>query len=208
MILTRLIQRASILATLTIASIPFYNNPAQAKPQACIVTDNGRTVCGQARAIERMCVTTDGTNNICGKFKSAKEDRRQEPEATRPAQGSDSQVAIGNVAFSIKECRQTETTVICSFSIMNKGADRDISFEPSYARITDPSGRTYIATFIEMGGQNISWTNTMTANSGINYEATFTFKNIPAGVRKAQLLSFPFDNRTVKLRNINFIASN
>ena len=204
----RVIQRASIVAALTIVSLPFYSNPAQAKPKACIVTDNGKTVCGQARAIERMCVTTDGTNNICGKFKSAKEDRGQEPEATRPVQGNDSQVEIGTVAFSTKECRQTETTVICSFSIINKGADREISFEPSYAMITDYSGRTYIATFIGMGGQNISWTNRMTASSGINYEATFTFKNIPAGVRKAQLLSFPFDNRTVKLRNINFTASN
>jgi hypothetical protein len=36
----------------------------------------------------------------------------------------------------------------------------------------------------------------------IDYEASITFENTPLGVKKAQVLSFPFQSKTVNLRNI------
>ena len=78
MTLLRLVQRASILAGMTFASLSVHSNPAHAQLQACIITSNDKTVCGQSREIERLCITTDGSNRICGKFKSVKEEQPQE----------------------------------------------------------------------------------------------------------------------------------
>jgi hypothetical protein len=39
----------------------------------------------------------------------------------------------------------------------------------------------------------------------VDYEASITFENIPVGVKKAQVLSFPLGNKTVNLRNITFL---
>jgi hypothetical protein len=207
MTLIRLFQRASILASMTFISLPFQSNPAQAETKEfCIITSNGKTLCGKPRGIERMCITTDGSNTVCGKFKSAKEEQGEQPESIKPSRASGSQTVVNGITFSVKGCTQSDTDIKCIFSLRNNRAARNIGFEPNSAVITDSSGKTYRATFIEMGGQNISWTNVITATPGIDYEAAFTFKDIQVAVKKAQLLSFPLDGKLVNLRNI--IVSN
>jgi hypothetical protein len=109
MTLIRLIQRASILAGMTFASLHFHANPAHAQVKACVIASNGKTVCGQAREIERMCVTTDGSNKICGKFKSAKEEQEQGQESRQPVQGTIARKEVDNFIFALKGCRKSET---------------------------------------------------------------------------------------------------
>ena len=202
MTLLRLIQRASILAGMTFASLSIYSNPAQAEPEFCIVASNGKTVCGKTRGIERMCITTNGSNTICGKFKSAKEGQEQGQEARQPIQGNGSRTVVNNVTFSSKGCSRSDTTVKCSFSIRNKGAERDFYLATNTATITDSSGKTYKASNIEMGGQS-TYLASMKVTPEIEYEAVLTFDNIQEGVRAAQVLSFPFESKTVNLMNIN-----
>ncbi|WP_295615336.1 hypothetical protein, partial [Chamaesiphon sp. GL140_3_metabinner_50] len=61
MTLIRLIQKASIVAGMTFASLSFHSNPVQAEiTEFCIIASNGKTVCGKPRGIERMCITTNG----------------------------------------------------------------------------------------------------------------------------------------------------
>ena len=69
MTLLRLIQRASILAGMTLASLAVHSNPAHAEDVlACVIASNGKTVCGTLKAIERACITTATGSAVCGKL--------------------------------------------------------------------------------------------------------------------------------------------
>jgi hypothetical protein len=204
MTLIRLIQRASILAGMTFAGLSVYGTPAHADTQQfCVIASNGKTVCGTLQLVERACIITENNNTVCGKFKSAKGGQAQEPRqeiSKNPTPANSSRTAIANVTFSSKGCSRSDTNVKCSFSIRNKGAERNFGLYASTATITDSSGKTYMGSSVEMGGQ----TNTslgMTIAPEIDYEVTLTFENVPGGVTKVQVLSFPFD-KTVNLRNI------
>jgi hypothetical protein len=201
MTLIQPIQRASILAGMTFAILPVHNSPAQADtPQICVVATNGKTACGTLKTLERACVATDSGSTVCGKFQSVRGEPAQE-ESPRPIQGNVSRTVIDNIAFSPKGCSRSETTVKCSFSIRNKGAEQDLIVNAHEATITDSSGKTYKASTVEMGGKS-NWITQMKVAQDIEYEAILTFENIPGGVRKAQVLSFPYKNKTVNLRNI------
>ena len=204
MTLLRLIQRASILAGMTFASLAVYGNPAHADtPQFCAVTSNGQTACGTLKTIERLCVTTDGTNTICGKFKSFKPaGQEQGQEARQPIQGSIPRTVVNNIAFSLKGCSRSDTTVKCSLLVKNKGAEKNITIYGNRATITDLSGKTYTGISVEIGGK-INTYNTVNIAPEIDYEAILAFENIPEGVRKIQVLSMPFESKTVNLRNIS-----
>ena len=199
MTLIRLIQRASILAGMTVASLSVYGNPVHADtPQICVIAGNGKTVCGTLKAVERACVTTDGSNTICGKFKSASEGQAQ--QSRQPGPANSSRTVVNDVAFSSKGCSRSDSTVKCSYSIRSKGKERD--FTPSQATITDSSGKTYRAYSIEMGGQTATYPISIKIAPEIDYEATLTFNDVPGGITKVQVFSFIFDNKTVNLRNI------
>jgi hypothetical protein len=198
MTLIRLVQRASILAGMTFAGLPFQSNPARAEiTEFCIIASNGKTLCGKPRGIERMCITTDGSNTVCGKFKSAKEGQEQEQQAKQPIQGNGSRIVVNNVAFLSKSCSRSDTTVKCSLSMRNKGTEVDFWMSASYAAITDSSGKTYKASNLEVGGQSGSAICSIKLTPEVDYEAVLTFDGIPGGVTKAQLLSFPFAGKTV-----------
>ena len=201
MTLLRLVQRASILAGMTFASLSIHSNPAHAEPEFCIVASNGKTPCGKTKGIERMCITTNGSNTICGKFKSAKEGQEQGQEARQPIQGNSPRTVVDNIAFSLKGCSRSDTTVKCSLLVKNKGAEKNITIVGYQATITDSSGKTYKGISVEIGGR-IDRYNTVKVAPEIDYEAIITFENIPEGVRKVQVLSMPFESKTVNLRNI------
>ena len=202
MILIRIAQRASIIAGMTFAGLSFYSNPAQADiTEFCIIASNGKTLCGKPKRIERMCITTDGSNTVCGKFKSAKEGQEQEQQAKQPIQGNTPRTVVNNVAFSLKECSRTDTTVKCSLSIRNKGEERDFRKYARDFKIVDLSGKVYAAASIEMGGKTDVFTETKLVPE-TDYEVVLTFDNIQGGVRKVQVLSFPSGDKTVNLRNI------
>jgi hypothetical protein len=208
MTLIGFVQRASILAGITFTSFSVYSSPAHSEPVACVIASNGKTVCGKTRAIERICVTTDGVDNICGKFKSFKsgkeeQERGQEQEAPRPIQGNAPRAVVDNISVSVRGCNKSDTTIKCSLSIRNKGAEKNIYISGVDSIITDSSGKTHKGFRIEAGGQQ-GRSVSFTAASEIDYEALITFENVPEGVRKAQVLSLFINYKIANLRNIIF----
>ena len=177
MTLLRLIQRASILAGMTLASLSIHSNPARADtPQVCVIASNGKTACGTLQLVERACIITDSNNTVCGKFKSATGSQQQQ-EVRQPVQGNGSRIVVNNVAFSPKGCNRSDTTVKCAFSIRNKGAER--TFSTSQSTITDSLGKTYRASSVEMGGQTSIYPIQIIIAPEIEYEAILTFENVP-----------------------------
>jgi hypothetical protein len=151
MTLIRLVQRASILAGMTFASLPFQINQADADtptPQFCVIASNGKTACGTLQAVERACVTTDAGSTVCGKYKSVRGEQVQEQESPKPVQGNAPRTVVNNIAFSPKGCSRSDTTIKCSFLIRNKGAEQELIINAGEAKITDSSGKTYKASTI------------------------------------------------------------
>jgi hypothetical protein len=198
MTLIRFVQRAGILAGITLSGIAFHGGSATADTEKfCVIASNGKTVCGPLKAVERACVTTDGNGVVCGKFKSV----ATEQETRQTVSGNAPRAMVNNIAFSLKGCNRSDTTIKCVFSIINKGSAKYITISGREASITDFSGKMYNGSSAEIGGNN-SGKNTMQVTPEIDYEASITFENTPAGVKKAQVLSFPFESKTVNLRNI------
>ncbi len=203
MISIRLIQRASILAGMTFASIPFYNTPAHAEPDFCIIASNGKTVCGKTKGIERMCVTTDGSNTICGKFKSIREESAQGQEETRnPAPITGYQKEVNNFMLTLESCKRVDEDVRCQMKIFNKGKTREVSLSSGNSSIVDSTGRAYTGYQTDFGRGAGSWYATVDSKTDII--VSLTFNKIPAQVVKAQLFNLPFggEMKPIQFRNV------
>jgi hypothetical protein len=138
---------------------------------------------------------------VCGKFKSVAAEQGQ--EAVTPDQGNAPRAVVNNVAFLLKGCSRSDASIKCSFSMKNKGKESRFDLLPSLSTMTDYLGKMHKASTGEMGGES-GTSLSLRLTSEIDYEAVLTFDNIPVGVKKAQVLSFPFGGKTVNLRNITF----
>ena len=83
----------------------------------------------------------------------------------------------------------------------NKGQERNWIEYAREFKIVDLSGKVYAAASIEMGGKT-GGINEIKLVPETDYEVVLTFDNVQGGVKKAQVLSFPFQRKTVNLRNI------
>ena len=198
MTLIRFVQRASIVAGIILSGIAFHGGSATADTEKfCVIASNGKTACGTLKAVERACVTTDTNGVVCGKFKSV----AAEQESRQPVSVNAPRATVNNITFSLKGCSRSDTNIKCVLSIINKGSAKYITISGSEASITDFSGKMYKGSSAEIGGNN-SGKNTIQVTPEIDYEASINFESIPVGLKKAQVLSFPFQSKTVNLRNI------
>ena len=201
MTIIRLIQRASILTGMTLASLAVHSNPAHADdPQFCIVASNGKTLCGQTRGIERMCITTDGTNNICGKFKSFKPAGQEASTPITPNQGMVARKEVDNFVYTLKGCRKSDTTVKCELTIINKGKERQDVIYPGLTTFIDTNGKSNQASVADIGGTN----GYVIITPGIDYSASITFNNVSEQLVKAQLLNIDTLHGKIQFRNVSF----
>ena len=203
MTLIRFVQRAGILAGITFAGLSVYSTPASAQPQACIITNNGKTVCGKSREIERMCVTTDGSNKICGKFKSVKEDQPQEI-SSKPAQVSGYRQEVDNFVLTLESCRHVDKAVLCQIKIFNKGKKRNVSIVSRMSTLVDLAGKSYPNYGTDFGRGPGSENAEIDSNTDIIVGITFGNNDISEQVVKAQLLNFVFEKplKPIQFRNV------
>jgi hypothetical protein len=205
MTLIRLIQRASILAGMALASLPVHNNQAQADtPKFCVVASNGKTVCGTLKAVERACVTTEAGSTVCGKFKSAREEGQQ--EARNSTLISAQRKEIDNFIYTLEGCQRVETSVRCQIKMANQGKERNVRLYGSGSVLVDSAGKSHTGSQADLGGGPSS-TNTPSAviASNTDISIAITFANIPEQVVKAKLLNLNFFNgKPVQFRDISF----
>ena len=204
MTLLRLVQRASILAGMTFASLAVHSSSVHADtPQFCAVTSNGQTACGTLKTIERLCVTTDGTNTICGKFKSFKPAGQEASTPITPLQRTVARKEVNNIVFALRGCRKSDTNVKCELTITNKGSQKKIAFLAGRSDFIDFAGKTHQGSTGDLGGTANPFTQIVVTPS-VDYSASITFENVPDQVVKAQLLNLSFDVGMVQFRNVSF----
>jgi hypothetical protein len=204
MTLIRLIQRASILAGMTFASLPFHSNPARSEiTEFCIIASNGKTLCGKPRGIERMCITTDGSNTVCGKFKSAKEEQAQgQEEERKPASLSGYQKEVNNFVLTLESCKRVDEDVRCQMKILNKGKTRLVDLSAYGSSIVDSTGRSHAGSQTDFGrGPGSSNAN---VDSKTDVVISITFNKVPGQIVKAQLFNLAFggDMKPIQFRNV------
>jgi hypothetical protein len=201
MTLIHLIQRATIFAGMTFAGLSVYSNPASAQLQACIITSNGKTVCGQSREIERLCVTTDGSNKICGKFKSVKEEQPQEI-SSKPAQVSGYRKEVDNFVYTLEGCQRVDTSVRCQIRMVNKGKERRVQMYAFQSALVDSKGKSYPGSKADLGG-GLGSSASATMSSGNDVSIAITFEDVQEQIGKAQVLNVAFSGvKPVQFRNV------
>jgi hypothetical protein len=150
--------RTSVLAGVFLASFPIDSNPASAQQRACVITDEGNTVCGK--------LTT---------------------QPKKPSSGSGYRKEVKNYIFVLKGCRRSDTTIKCSLIVTNREAEKMLSIRPVISSIIDSNGKSYIGSTVDAGGKNSSGLDIVIA-PGIDYTVDITFEKIPEQIAKVPLL--------------------
>jgi hypothetical protein len=179
--LVRNIQQASLLAGIISASFLVYNNPARADQKACVITDEGATVCGKLTSIR--------------------------PPANRPPV-LDNQVQVDKITFSLKGCRRDDKVVKCTFEIVNRGKEeKQLMSRTADSYMIDSNGTSYRGYQLDIGGEvsNYDMMGSLKVSPNLDYFVSITIADIPQEVNKAKILEFKFKNRLskpVQFRNV------
>lgn len=150
--------RTSVLASVFLASFPIDSNPASAQQRACVITDEGNTVCGK--------LTT---------------------QPKKPSSGLGFRKEVKNYIFVLKGCRRSDTTIKCSLIVTNREAEKTLSIRAVISSIIDSNGKSYIGSTVDAGGKNSSGLDVAIA-PGIDYTVDITFEKIPEQIAKVPLL--------------------
>jgi hypothetical protein len=117
--------------------------------------------------------------------------------------GSGYRKEVNNYVFVLKGCKRSDTTIICSLIVTNRGIERTLDIYPSASSIVDSSGKSYTGSTVDIGGKTSRREFTI-ISPGINYTADITFEGIPEQIAKVPLLKLYLD-REVQFRNISFL---
>jgi hypothetical protein len=168
--------RTSVLAVVFLASFPIDSNPASAQQRACVITDEGNTVCGK--------LTT---------------------QAKKSNQTSGQRKEINGFVLLLKGCKRSDTNIKCTLQITNKGAERQFTIRADYdtSTIVDSVGKSYSGSTVEIGGRVGREGLTTTISPGIDYIAEMNFENIPEGLTRVPVLNLYLDGK-VQFRNVSF----
>ncbi len=106
--------QTSALSSMILASFLIYNSPVSAQQRACVITDEGATVCGK--------LTT---------------------QTKKPIKSSGYRKEVDNFIISLKGCRRSNTTINCDVTITNKGKDEAIRIYPGWSSMVDSLGKSH-----------------------------------------------------------------
>lgn len=158
--LIRTIRWTNILATLILASLFIHAKPSRSQQRACVISDEGVTVCGRPTTAKKG--------------------------ASKPAQVSGYRKEINNFVLLLKGCKRADNNVRCDLVVTNKGAERNLYLNPAFIKIVDSAGKSYQCQTVDF----FATVGDVAARlaPGIDYSATITFNNIPDQISQAQTL--------------------
>jgi hypothetical protein len=176
MTLLRLVQRASIISSMFLASLLLYSSPARSEQRVCIITDDGATMCGKPTSLKK--------------------------EAKNPNKSSGYRKEISSFIFLLKGCEKSDTTIKCNMSIMNKGAERFLSMTSYDVKIVDSVGKSHKSSRTSIGDENAYYL--VKIIPGIDYAATITFEGVPEQITQSQVLDIGTSVGHLLFRNVSF----
>jgi hypothetical protein len=173
--LIRTFLQTSVLAGMVLTSLSIYSNPASAQQQACVITDEGATVCG------KLTTQTKKPNSPSGYRKE-----------------------VDKFVILLKGCSRSDATIKCNFVITNKGEERGFEIRAGQSSIIDSKGKPYSGTNGEIGADSHPGLARTTVSPGIDYAANITFEKIPEQITQIPLVNFHMGGKNVQYRNVSF----
>jgi hypothetical protein len=174
--------RTSVFASLFLTSFFIYDNPVQAQQRACVITDRGTTVCGKLI-------------------------RQTQSSTNKSVQSFGQKEVVGNFIYIFKDCKRSDTTVECVFTVANKGQE---IFKLAYAgefELVDSNGKSYHGSTFEFGGSKGPFASE-TLSPGIEYSAGVTFEQVPVQMTRFPLLRGGISGKEQKFHFRNVTISN
>jgi hypothetical protein len=147
-----------------------------------------------ASADQRACVMTDEGKTVCGKLINKKEPivTANNPNFQRDKKGH---------TFLLKNCIRTNTSLSCTLAITTK-KDNDTVFVSRHSIIAN-TGKTYGDTTVSFNGANYGGYQINQMSPEIEYFINLVFENnIPEEVTRASVLNVEIDGKIVQFRNI------
>jgi hypothetical protein len=176
--LVRMFAQTSILASMILTVLSIYSNPASAQQRACVITDEGATVCGK--------LTT---------------------QTKKPSPNSAYRKEVDGFIFLLKGCSRSEENIKCDLAMTNKGQERTLEINRPNCKIVDFFGKSHYSPTLDLDGKtgvNDTFPQVRVVPD-IEYLLVLNFKNIPDQITKTQLLEITLQNRkSVQFRNISF----
>jgi hypothetical protein len=167
--------RTTVFASMVLASLWIETNPVSAQQRACVITDEGNTVCGKLTTQTKKSTATGIQRKEYDKF-----------------------------VFTLKGCRRTEGNIKCGFTITNK-LDRDRVLDVyTDSSLVDSQGKSYTGSNVEIGGKSSNGRNIFTVSPGIDYESMLTFENVPEQISQVPLLNIKTHSKLIQFRNVSF----
>ncbi len=117
--LIRIALQTSILTSVVLTGVVINGDAARSQQRACVITDDGATVCGKPTAMKK--------------------------ETKKPAQSSGYRKEAYNFVFSLKGCKRADTTIKCDLAIVNKSVERSLSLYIQNTKIVDAEGKSHTA---------------------------------------------------------------
>jgi hypothetical protein len=176
--LVRMFAQTSVLASMVLSSLSIYSNPVSAQQRACVITDEGTTVCG------KLTTPTKKPNSNPGYRKE-----------------------VDDFVFLLRGCNRSGENVRCNLIITNKRSERTLEINRANCKIVDSTGKSHYSPILDLDGKignNDSYPQVNIA-PGVEYATVFVFKDIPEQITRSQLLEISLQNRkSVQFRNVSF----
>jgi hypothetical protein len=176
--LTPLVRYTAILTSLILASGSMICiNPAQSQQRACVITDEGTTVCGKPTTSKQ---------------------KQQETTPNKKNTDLSQSVKLDDYIFSLKKCQRFSPGAFCTITIVNNGKERNLKIvannlsDRSMMIMTDITGKEYSfdAKLVEIG-ETKDKEITFKPNGGKSYDVVLHFVRIARSTNKAQKLLLP-----------------
>jgi hypothetical protein len=175
--LNPIVRHIAIFTTLILASNSICINQAQSQQRTCVITDEGTTICGKP--------TT---------FKKKVNETTQLKQNTEFSQ----QFRLDDYIFSLKKCQKLVTSAFCNITIVNDGAERNLTIiansqsDSSIMIMIDITGEEYRfeAKSLDIGERQDK-TVTFKPTKGKIYDLVLHFKRVARSTNKAQKLLLP-----------------
>jgi len=116
-----------------------------------------------------------------------------------------------SVLFALHECRKSGSSIVCQFSLTNKGQDRRFQLSRYDSKLFDELGNGYKGSEAQIANQT-GGTPEIGFIGGVTTRAQMTFENVEPNAAKITLLEIGFMvgndyNLSVKFRNVPLIVS-
>jgi hypothetical protein len=161
----------------------------------------------QAKSEQRACVITDEGSTVCGKLTNTN------LKVKKSNEGIVNRKEIDKISVTLKGCKNINNSVKCDLTVRNIGVERNAtvvagdsaSAGNNASKIIDYAGKTHYSSTVNIDNQSGS-TISVKFSPDVDYAASVIFNNDRHQINKAQLLEiviYSNSHKSYKFSNVS-----